>query len=159
MTAKKHTESNVIAAILQDSHALDVKQLNQKYGVKDGTIRAILRRNKISPAKPDPARLLIPKEKLESLLTNGWVSSNELAKICNCSYAKVKRSLKTHGILVGRKPNTRSRVLEGTRSFKVLAQILATPDLELEAIGKMLNCTREYVSQVEAMARKEGIIK
>ena len=36
---------------------------------------------------------------------------------------------------------------------------MANPEMALEAICKKFNCSREFVSQVDAMARKEGIIK
>lgn len=144
---------------MADAASLDIRALVEKYGLQDGTIRAILRRNNVGVKKPNPARLLIPKEKLEAILANGWLPISELGKLCGCSYAKVKKSLVAHGILRGRKPTTRNRIHQATRSFQVLGYIMANPSLELDNIAKEFNCTREYVSQIEAMARKEGIIK
>jgi hypothetical protein len=145
--------------ILWDSKSLTVRQLSEKYSVKGGTIRAFLRKNSVAVLKANPNDRLVPKEKLESLLANGWMGVYDLAAACNCGYHIVKKSLTTHGILKGRKPHTRNRVREGNRAFKVLGYLMANPEMALEAIGKKFNCSREFVSQVDAMARKEGIIK
>jgi hypothetical protein len=36
---------------------------------------------------------------------------------------------------------------------------MANPEMPLEVVSKQFNCTREYVSQIDAMARQEKIIK
>lgn len=155
----KFTPQETVDSILWDSKSMDVKQLSQKYGVHGGTIRAMLRRHGLKPIKPDPQRFIIPKEKLEATLANGWMGIYDLAAEFGCSYAKVNKSLKFHGILRGRKPTVRHRLRDGNRAFKVLGYIMANPELALEFVAKQFNCTREYVSQIDAMARKEGIIK
>jgi hypothetical protein len=33
------------------------------------------------------------------------------------------------------------------------------PETNFTAVAEVFNCTREYVSQIEAIARQEGIIK
>lgn len=145
--------------IVWDSKSLTVKKLASKYMIKEPTVRSILRKNKIPPLKPNPTDRLLPKEKLESLLVNGWMGIHDMSATLNCGYHIVKKSLLFHGILNGRKPHTRNRIREGNRAFKVLGYIIANPEMSLEAVGKQFNCTREYVSQIDAMARKEGIIK
>lgn len=138
---------------------MDITQLHERYGIKKGTLRALLYRNKLKPAKPDPARLLIPKERFAEVLANGWLSTKELCERLDATYPTIIRSLKAHGIVRGRKPTVRNRLREGNRAFKVLGYIMANPETSHEAIAKQFLCTREYVGHVEAMARQEGIIK
>jgi len=153
------TSKETTDLILWDSKSLTIKQLSEKYLVKGGTIRAFLRKNSVPPHKPNPNDKLVTKEKLESVLANGWMGIHDMAAACNSSYHIVKKSLITHGILKGRKPHTRNRIREGNRAFKVLGYIMANPEMALETVGQQFNCSREFVSQVDAMARKEGIIK
>ena len=153
------TPKETVDLIIWDSKSLTVKQLASKHMIKEPTIRFILRKNKITPFKPDPIGKLVPKEELESLLANGWMGIYDMAATLNHTYHIVKKSLLFHGILRGRKPHTRNRIREGNRAFKVLGYIMANPEMALEVVGKQFNCTREYVSQIDAMARKEGIIK
>ena len=153
------TPKETVGLIVWDSKSLTVKQLASKHMIKEPTIRSILRKNKMPPLKPDPTDRLVPKEELESLLANGWMGIHDMAATLNYGYHIVKKSLLFHGILNGRKPHTRSRIREGNRAFKVLGYLMANPEMALEAIGKKFNCSREFVSQVDAMARKEGIIK
>jgi hypothetical protein len=153
------TPKEKVDLIIWDSSSLTVKQLASKYMIKEGTIRFMLRKNKITPFKPDPISKLVPKEELEALLANGWLGIHDMAATLNYSYHIVKKSLLFHGILKGRKPHTRNRIREGNRAFKVLGYIMANPEMPLEVVSKQFNCTREYVSQIDAMARQEKIIK
>jgi hypothetical protein len=155
----KFTKKETVDAILWDSRSMDITQLHQKYGMKKGTLRALLYRNKLKPAKPDPNRFLIPKEKFMEVLANGWLSTKELCERLDASYSTIMRSLKAHGIVKGRKPSVRHRLREGSRIFKVLGYIMANPEMPHEAVATQFLCTREFVGQVEAMARQEGIIK
>ena len=153
------TPKEKVDLIIWDSRSLTAKQLAAKHMIKEPTIRFMLRKNKITPLKPNPVDRLVPKEKLESLLVNGWMGIHDMAATLNYGYHIVKKSLLFHGILQGRKPHTRSRIREGNRAFKVLGYIMANPEMALEVVSKQFNCSREYVSQIDAMARKEGIIK
>lgn len=102
---------------------------------------------------------IIPKEKIEEALKDGWLPVMQLSQKVGATYYKVNQALIHHGILRGRKPTTRNRIREGNRAFKVLGYIMANPEMSLQAVGKKFNCTREFVSQIEAMGRNEGIIK
>lgn len=135
---------------------MTVNQLHAKYLVKKPTIRNILRRNGIRPLFQ---KKLIPKEKLAEALKDGWLTSKELRIRCNASHYTVMQSLRAYGIIQGRKPSVRTRVKESTRAFKVLAYIMANPELSHDVVAKQFLCTREFVGHVEAMARQEGIIK
>ena len=155
----KFTSKEKTDAILWDSRSMDINQLHEKYGMLKTTIRNILYRNKLKPKKPDPHRLLIPKEKLEEVFKDGWLSTKELCERFGKSYPTIIRSLKAYGIVSGRKPTVRSRIREGNRSFKILGYIMANPEMSFNTVAKQFLCTKEFVSQIDAMARKEGIIK
>lgn len=155
----KRIKKKMIEAILLDSRSMDITQLHQKYGKPKWGIRALLSRRGLKPVKPDPARFLIPKEKFAEVLANGWLSTKELCQRLDASYPTIMRSLKAHGIVTGRKPSVRTRVQNGSRIFKVLGYIMANPEMSHEAVSKQFLCTREFVGQIEAMARQEGIIK
>jgi len=155
----KFTKKETVDSILWDSRSMDISQLHEKYGVAKGTIRAMLYRYGLKPQKPSPSRYFIPKEKLEAVLANGWMTIQGLEEALGCKYPVIKKSMGFHGLLRGRKPHTRSRLREGNRAFKVLGYLMANPEMTHEAVAKQFNCTRELVSQIEAMARKEGIIK
>lgn len=138
---------------------MDITQLHEKYGMKKGTLRSLIYRHGLKPAKPDPSRLLISKERFAEVLANGWLSTEQLCKRLNASYPTIIKSLKAHNIIRGRKPTVRNRIREGNRAFKVLGYIMANPEMSHELVAKQFLCTREFVGQVEAMARQEGIIK
>jgi hypothetical protein len=95
------TPKEKVDLIIWDSSSLTVKQLASKYMIKEGTIRFMLRKNKITPFKPDPISKLVPKEELEALLANGWLGIHDMAATLNYSYHIVKKSLLFHGILKG----------------------------------------------------------
>lgn len=143
-------------ALLADSKDMSVNQLHAKYLVKKPTIRNILKRNGIKLLRP---KKLIPKEQLAEALKDGWLTGKELCLRCNSTHYTVMQSLKSYGIIQGRKPSVRTRVKESTRSFKVLGYVMANPELSHDAVAKQFLCTKEYVGHVEAMARQEGIIK
>lgn len=145
-----------LEAILKDCHSLNIKQLAQKYSFSRATITKILKSHGIKPLKKTS---IIPMEVLMELLKDGWLSVEEMSRQCNTSYYTVNKSLRAHGVIRGRKPTVRNRIREGNRAFKVLGYLMANPEMTLEAIAKQFLCTREFVSQVESMARNEGIIK
>ena len=155
----KFTKKETVDSVLWDSKSMDITQLHEKYGIKKGTLRALLYRHKLKPAKRDSNRFLIPKERFAEVLANGWLSTKELCKHLDASYPTVIKSLKAHGIVQGRKPSVRHRLREGSRIFKVLGYIMANPEMPHETVAKQFLCTREFVGQIEAMARQEGIIK
>lgn len=155
----KFTKKETVDSILWDSRSMDITQLHEKYGIRKATLRALLYRHNLKPQKPDPSRFLISKERLAEVLADGWLSTAELCKRCNASYPTIRKSLKAHGIIRGRKPTVRNRLRQGNRAFKVLGYLMANPETTHEAVAKQFLCTRELVSQVEAMARQEGIIK
>lgn len=155
----KRISKETVDSILWDSKSMDITQLHQKYGRSKVVLRALLRRNGLKPAKPNPARLLIPKEKLVEVLADGWLSGGELCQRLDASYPTVMRSLKFHGIVTGRKPTVRTRLIDSSRVFKVLGYIMSNPEMTHEAVAKEFLCTREFVGRIEAMARQEGIIK
>lgn len=144
------------SAILADSDKLTASQLSEKHGVKVANVRALLRRRKI---KPIPPCNLLSKETLVEALKDGWLSTEDLCKRTNTTYYIAIKSLRTHGFIQGRKPTVRHRVCQSNRAFKVLGYIMANPEMSLDAVSKQFLCTREFVSQIEAMARQEGIIK
>ena len=152
----KFTSKEITDAILWDSHKLTVSQISEKYRMNKVTVRALLRRNGAKPLKKSS---ILPKEVLAEALKDGWLSSEELCKRCNSSYYIVNKSLKAYGIIQGRKPTVRHRLYQSNRTFKVLGYIMANPEMALDAVSKQFLCTREFVSQIEAMARQEGIIK
>lgn len=152
------TSKQTVDAILWDSQSMDITQLHEKYAIKKVTLRAMLYRNKRKPMKPNPSRLLIPKEKFQEILKDGWLSTKELCERCGKSYPTVIRSMRAHGIVKGRKPTVRHHA-HSSRTFKVLGYLMANPEMSHTAIAKQFLCTREFVGQVEAMSRKEGIIK
>jgi hypothetical protein len=155
----KHTSKETVNCILLDCESMDISKLSQKYSISKVTVRAMLRRHGKKPAKPNPNRLLIPKEKFAEVLSNGWLSTQDLCKALNASYPTIVRSMKAHGIIKGRKPSVRNRLRKGSRIFKVLGYIMANPEMAHSAVATQLLCTREFVGQIEAMARQEGIIK
>jgi hypothetical protein len=152
----KFTSKEITDAILWDSHKLTVSQISEKYRMNKVTVRALLRRNGAKPLKKSS---ILPKEVLAEVLKDGWLSSEELCKRCNSSYHIVNKSLKAYGIIQGRKPTVRHRIHQSNRAFKVLGYIMANPEMPLDLVSKQFLCTREFVSQIEAMARQEGIIK
>ena len=152
----KFTSKEKTDAILWDSRNLTVSQISEKYRMNKVTVRALLRRNGAKPLKKSS---ILPKEVLAEVLKDGWLSSEEMCKRCNVSYHIVNKSLKAHGIIKGRKPTVRNRLHNGGRAFKILGYIMANPEMPLDLIAKQFLCTKEFVGQVEAMARQEGIIK
>lgn len=152
----KSISKEVMNSILLDSHSLDIPQLGEKYGLSDFAIRKILWR---SFKKPKKEPRLLSREVLLNALKDGWLSSADLCKRCNASYYFVMKSLRAHKIVQGRKPSVRHRVHPSGRAFKVLGYIMANPEMSFEAVSKQFLCTKEFVSQVAAMARQEGIIK
>lgn len=101
----------------------------------------------------------IDKEQLEEVLKEGWLPIHEMAARLNASYYRIKKSLHHHGLLQGRKPHIRRRMNDGSRVIKILAYIMANPEMSFTTIASQFNCSREYVSQIDGAARKEGIIK
>lgn len=155
----KFTKKETVDSILWDSKSMDITQLHEKYGIKKSTLRALLYRHGLKPTKPNPSRFLVSKEVLAEALANGWLSTEQLCQKLGKSYPTIMRSMKFHGIVRGRKPTVRHRLKDGNRAFKVLGYIMANPEMSHEAVATQFLCTREFVGQVEAMARQEGIIK
>ena len=155
----KHTPLPTINKILAECSISTIDELSERYSLKTATIRGILRRHGLTAKKPDPARFYIPKEKLEEVLSGGWMTLLDMAKALDCAPSKVTSSMKYHGLQRGRRTYTRNRVRKSTGIIKVLAAILNNPEKPLNQIAQELMVTREYVSQIDAQARQEGIIK
>ena len=68
-------------------------------------------------------------------------------------------ALRKTGIRAKRKRTTKRRMTTGGRAFKVLGYMMTNPEMNHNVVAEQFNCTREYVSQIEAIARQEGIIK
>jgi hypothetical protein len=151
----KHTPREVVEQILENASTMTINQMVTNYGVKYQTVRLILKRNSTKAKRSGG----ISKESLEEALSEGPLGIKGLAEKLDVSPYMVCRALKTHGIVVGRKPHTRSRLREGCRSFKILGYIIANPTVSLNNIAIEFNCSREFIGQVAAKARQEGIIK
>ncbi len=90
---------------------------------------------------------------------NPEITIGELAVKHGSSYHAMASALKRTGIRARRKKTTKRRLSNGGRSFKILGFIMNNPETNFTAVAEVFNCTREYVSQIEAIARQEGIIK
>jgi hypothetical protein len=90
---------------------------------------------------------------------NPEITIGELADKHNANYPAMAAALRKIGIRAKRKQTTKRRLSNGGRSFKILGYIIANPEVNLTVIAEQFNCTREYVSQIDATARQEGIIK
>ena len=89
---------------------------------------------------------------------NPEITIGELAEKNGVNYHAMAAALRKTGIRAKRKRTTKRR-MQGSRAFKVLGYIMANPEMNHNFIAEQFNCTREYVSQIEAIARQEGIIK
>ena len=89
---------------------------------------------------------------------NPDITIGELAEKNKTSYGAMSMALRKIGIRAKRKRTTKRR-MTGGRAFKVLGYMMANPEMNHNAIAEQFNCTREYVGQIEAIARQEGIIK
>ena len=89
---------------------------------------------------------------------NPEITIGELAEKHGVKYGAMAQALRKNGIRAKRKKTTKRR-MTGGRAFKVLGYLMANPEMNFAAIAEQFNCTREYVSQIEAIARQEGIIK
>lgn len=100
-------------------------------------------------------KTILPTE----IQSNPEITIGELAEKHNASYAAMAQALRKSGIRAKRKKSTKRRISNGSRAFKVLGYLMANPEMNFAAVAEQFNCTREYVSQIEAIARQEGIIK
>ena len=98
---------------------------------------------------------ILPKDIEE----NPEITIGELAVKHGANYHAMASALKRTGIRAKRKKTTKRRMSNGGRAFKVLGYMMNNPELNHNAIAEQFNCTREYVGQIEAIARQEGIIK
>lgn len=98
---------------------------------------------------------LLPQE----IEQNPEITIGELAEKHGVKYGAMAQALRKNGIRAKRKKTTKRRMSNGGRAFKILGYLMANPEMNFAAIAEQFNCTREYVSQIEAMARQEGIIK
>jgi CRP-like cAMP-binding protein len=89
---------------------------------------------------------------------NPEITIGELAEKHGVKYGAMAQALRKNGIRAKRKKSTKRR-MTGSRAFKVLGYLMANPEMNFAAIAEQFNCTREYVSQIAAIARQEGIIK
>lgn len=95
----------------------------------------------------------------QEIQDNPEISIGELAEKYGASYPAMAAALRRSGVRAKRKKTTKRRLANGSRAFQVLGYIMANPEMNLAAISEQFNCSREYVSQVEAMARAVKIIK
>jgi hypothetical protein len=104
---------------------------------------------------------MLNKEKiLQDLADNPSIYTDELARMHGCSYNTMYSCLRGMGIkMPHKKRRTKHRVKDGTRPFKVLGCLINLPDETYANIAHLCSVTREYVSQVAAMARTEGILE
>ena len=98
---------------------------------------------------------ILPKE----IQQNPEITIGELADKHGVKYGAMAEALRRTGIRAKRKKTTKKRVSNGGRAFKILGYLMANPEMNFAAVAEQFNCTREYVSQIEAIARQEGIIK
>jgi DNA-binding Lrp family transcriptional regulator len=102
----------------------------------------------------------VHKEQLKEILAQGPASTNEIAKLFNCSSGAVYYAIKKLGLYQGRKPSVKSRQHPSTRIIKVIADIIKSePTESMSNIARRNNCSREYVSQIAGQLRTEGVIK
>jgi hypothetical protein len=90
---------------------------------------------------------------------NPEITIGELAEKHGANYHAMSAALRKSGIRAKRKKTTKKRLVSGSRAFKVLGYLMANPEANFSVVGEQFNCTREYVSQIDAIARQEGIIK
>ena len=90
---------------------------------------------------------------------NPEITIGELAEKHGAKYGAMAQALRKNGIRAKRKKTTKRRMSNGGRAFKILGYLMANPEMNFAAVAEQFNCTREYVSQIEAIARQEGIIK
>jgi hypothetical protein len=98
--------------------------------------------------------------------TNPDITVNEIAERLDTTYHKVWSAARQNDIVIRRSSRNRKyrvrrvksgRILTPSRQFMVLSHWLRHPDEPLASIAQQYNCTREYVSQIQAMARQAGI--
>ena len=90
---------------------------------------------------------------------NPEITIGELAEKHEASYPAMAAALRRTGIRAKRKKTTKKRMVNGSRAFKILGYLMANPEMNFTVVAEQFNCTREYVSQIDAIARQEGIIK
>jgi len=90
---------------------------------------------------------------------NPEITIGELAEKHDASYPAMAAALRRSGIRAKRKKTTKKRLINGSRAFKVLGYLMANPETNFTVAAEQFNCTREYVSQIDAIARQEGIIR
>lgn len=90
---------------------------------------------------------------------NPDITIGELAEKHGVKYGAMAQALRKNGIRAKRKKSTKRRMANGSRAFKILGYLMSNPEMNFAAVAEQFNCTREYVSQIEAIARQEGIIK
>jgi transcriptional regulator with XRE-family HTH domain len=82
----------------------------------------------------------------------------EYAKKFSMNISQVSKHLDYYGIVRDRKPHIRTRVLANSNIIKIVAWVLRNPSGIHSQCAKEIGCSREYVSQIEAQMRNEGII-
>ena len=98
---------------------------------------------------------ILPKDIQE----NPEITIGELAVKHGANYFAMASALKRTGIRAKRKKTTKKRLVNGSRAFKILGYLIANPETNFTVVAEQFNCTMEYVSQIVAIARQEGIIK
>lgn len=102
----------------------------------------------------------LKKEQIEAVLVDGPKTLDQLSKDLNCCPATVCKSMKAYGLVQSRKPYTRSRVRECGKLIKIIADFIKNDPIEnLMVLANKHNTSREYISQIEAQLRSEGVIK
>jgi len=101
----------------------------------------------------------VDKSEFDKLAEESPRSLAEYSKELGLNIQQVSRHLDYYGIVRDRKPHIRTKVPANSNIIKVVAWVLRNPDGIHSQCAKAIGCSREYVSQIEAQMRNEGIIK
>jgi len=88
---------------------------------------------------------------------NPNISVEELSVMHGVSEQSIRTAVRAVGKRL-RKRAVLRRTYRAPRSFKILGYIIRNPETNHAVVADIFSCSREFVSQVEASARTEGII-
>ncbi len=88
------------------------------------------------------------------------ITRQELADRLGVRYQSLYSFLRRSGIRVERPPRNRLKAPQiNSRAFHILGYLVNHPYYTLQHVADQFDCTREYVSQIEAKGKAAGIIK
>jgi hypothetical protein len=101
----------------------------------------------------------VDKSEFEKMESEYPRSLFEYATALGLNVQQVSQHLDYYGIVRSRKPHIRTKVPANSNIIRIVAWALRNPNGILNQCAKEIGCSREYVSQIEAQMRNEGIIK